>query len=138
LAVEAKTMIRRNSSWPAGVERRPLRNRLSLLLLLAGGLGVAILGASKGGLMGAQRTPDPKAPIIAGAPLHQVLSRDAIPAIDHPQLVRASEASSRAQPDELFLAVEIGEEAHAYSTLLLEAHEVVNDEIAKVPISASW
>lgn len=97
---------------------------------------MAVLLAFLGARTSAPRTPDARE--VAGAPLYQVLSRDAIRALDEPASVAAEEARDRAHPEEFFLGVQVGGETRAYSTWLLESHELVNDTVAGVPIAASW
>ena len=82
--------------------------------------------------------PKPKSRMLAGALLYEVLDFDAIPAIDHPEFIKVSEVGDLAEPDELFLGIAVGDEAHAYSTWFLERHEIVNDEVGGWPIAASW
>ena len=67
-----------------------------------------------------------------------LLPRDAIPAIDNPIFYSASEADLEYAPDELVLGVSIEGEHRAYSTSLLNGHEIVNDTIAGRPISVTW
>jgi len=75
---------------------------------------------------------------VRGALLYDVLDFDAIPAIDRPELTPVSEVGGRAHPDELFLGIVLGGEARAYSTWLLEGHEIVNDEAGNRAIAATW
>lgn len=74
---------------------------------------------------------------LHGAPMYRVLERDAIPAIDDPRFVRASEASFM-QDDEPVLGVFDGKTAKAYSLWLLDHHEIVNDRLGDTPIAATW
>jgi hypothetical protein len=75
---------------------------------------------------------------IQGDPMYIVLPRDAIPSIDEPEFVPVSEVGERAHPDEPFLGFVHNGEAHAYSTWLLEGHEIVNDEVGGQAIAATW
>lgn len=66
----------------------------------------------------------------------RVLPRGAIPAIDDPEYVPASEALIR---DEAWvLGVIIDGQARAYALNLLNYHEVVNDSIGDTPFAAVW
>lgn len=67
----------------------------------------------------------------------QVVPKDAIPAIDHPEVVPASEVDDLA-PEEQVIGVVIGEEARAYPIRILQGHEIVNDEIGGRPIAVTW
>jgi hypothetical protein len=42
------------------------------------------------------------------------------------------------QDDELVIGVNDGTEAKAYSTWLLDNHEIVNDVIGNTPIAVTW
>jgi hypothetical protein len=75
---------------------------------------------------------------IQGDPMYMVLPPDRIPAIDDPELIPVSEVGDRAHPDEPFLGFVHNGEAHAYSTWLLESHEIVNDEVGGKAIAATW
>lgn len=67
-----------------------------------------------------------------------LLARDAIPAIDAPEFYSADEADREYGPDELVLGVVMEGESRAYSTDLLDRHEIVNDAIAGHPIAVTW
>lgn len=65
-----------------------------------------------------------------------VLPRDAIPAIDAPELVTAGQTSLRGA--DLVIGVEIAGEARAYPVKVLSAHEIVNDEVRGHPFAVTW
>lgn len=67
----------------------------------------------------------------------QVLPKDAIPAIENPELVPASQAEDIA-PDDQIIGVVIGEEARAYPIRILNSHEIVNDTVHDNPIAVTW
>jgi hypothetical protein len=67
-----------------------------------------------------------------------LLPRDAIPAIDQPQFYRVAEADREYGSDELVLGVSINGESRAYSTQLLDHHEVVNDTVGGRKIAVTW
>jgi hypothetical protein len=67
-----------------------------------------------------------------------LLPRDAIPAIDEPQFLTASEADRFYDPDELVIGVEFDGEARAYSVPFLSRHEIVNDTVSGVKIAVTW
>ena len=67
-----------------------------------------------------------------------LLPKDAIPAIDNPRLYPAGEADQEYEPQELVLGVSINGEHRAYSTSLLNGHEVVNDTLGGEPIAVTW
>lgn len=67
-----------------------------------------------------------------------LLPRDAIPAIDDPQFITASEAELAYEPDELVIGVEFDSDARAYSVPLLSRHEIVNDTVGGVKIAVTW
>lgn len=74
---------------------------------------------------------------IDGDPVMRGLPRDAIPAIDVPSFVSAEQATFL-RDDEPVIGVAIGGEARAYSTWLLNAHEIVNDTIGGRAIAVTW
>jgi hypothetical protein len=67
-----------------------------------------------------------------------LLPEDAIPAIDNPNFLTATEADSEYAPDELILGVAINGEARAYSVNLLSRHEIVNDTVGGRKIAVTW
>lgn len=60
--------------------------------------------------------------------VYDVLGKDAIPAISNPKFQPASAATFLGD-DDLVIGVKFGEEARAYAHLILDWHEIVNDEI---------
>jgi len=66
----------------------------------------------------------------------QLLSRDAILPIYDPAFVRADEATY--DDSELVMGVVIGEEAKAYPVGPLNSREMVNDELAGIPILVTF
>ncbi len=75
---------------------------------------------------------------IGGEEVYQLLPVGAIPAIDDPEFVSGADAELQMRADEPVLGVVIGGEARAYSLWQLDAHEIVNDEIAGSAIAATW
>lgn len=76
--------------------------------------------------------------VVDGHPVVDVLPIDAIPAIDRPVFVAAAEADDFMADDELVIGVAAAGGAKAYSTWLLDRHEIVNDVIDSVPIAVTW
>ena len=68
--------------------------------------------------------------------IHTVLPRDAIPAIFEPTFLSAAEAE--VYDDSRMIGVSIDEEHHAYSMVLLNAHEIVNDVVGNSAIATTW
>lgn len=66
----------------------------------------------------------------------QLLSRDAIRPIYEPEFVPADEAGYA--DDELVMGVAIEGQAKAYPIGLLNRREMVNDELAGIPILVTW
>lgn len=72
--------------------------------------------------------------------------RDFMPSLDHPETLRGDEIveynrSHRRRPvvsADRVVGVVVGGEARAYPLPLLEAHEIVNDELGGVPIAISF
>lgn len=65
-----------------------------------------------------------------------VIPFDGILPIYEPMFVAANEAMF--QDDELVMGVAIGDEAKAYPVTVLHFREMVNDELAGIPILVSW
>ena len=111
--------------------RKRIAGPLSYGVLAAAVLGVFVVAARVDG----QKPPSKD---IQGSPMYMVLPKDAIPSIDDPQLLPIQEASGRAEENEIFLGVVLNGEAHAYSTWLLDSHEIVNDVVGGVAVAAEW
>ncbi len=67
---------------------------------------------------------------------NQLLGRDAIPPVYDPVFVPAHQATLA--DEELVLGIAINGEAKAYPISVLNFREMVNDEIAGIPILATW
>ncbi|MBI4537054.1 MAG: DUF3179 domain-containing protein [candidate division NC10 bacterium] len=76
--------------------------------------------------------------LIQGSPILTVLPQDAIPAIDAPTFVSATEADPFLRPDELVLSLPDGGTARAYSAWQLNHHEIVNDTVEGRPVVVTW
>ena len=76
------------------------------------------------------------------APYEEILSggvgRDGIPPIDNPSFVSAGAAGEWLADAEPVIALEHGGEAKAYPLQVLIWHEIVNDEIAGLPVAATY
>ena len=68
--------------------------------------------------------------------IHTVLPIDAIPAIFSPKFLSADEAE--VSKDSPMIGVSIAGDQHAYSMVLLNAHEIVNDVLGGKAIAATW
>ena len=68
--------------------------------------------------------------------IHTVLPKDAIPAILNPEFVNASEA--RVENESAMIGVVFNDQAHAYSSTLLNTHEIVNDVVDGKAIATTW
>ncbi len=80
----------------------------------------------------------PRLESLEGSPVSALLPPDAIPAIDIPQFVSASEASVFMKDDEPVLGVMHDGIAKAYSLWHLDRHEIVNDVFEGRPIGVTW
>ncbi len=76
--------------------------------------------------------------VIDRSPVIRVLNKDDIPAIDSPAFERADSASSFMRDEEIVIGVSDDNTAKAYSTWLLDSHEIVNDVIGQTPIAVTW
>lgn len=68
--------------------------------------------------------------------IHTVLPVDAIPAIFSPRFLDAEDAEVHDETP--MIGVSIGNEHHAYSMVLLNAHEIVNDVVGGKAIASTW
>ncbi len=94
-------------------------------------------------LQPAQRMASPSAheavTPTGGEPFHDMIqyrAKDAKPAIFNPELLAADEAMIA--PGTKVIGVFIGGEARAYPLFILNNHQIVNDKVGGVPLSASW
>ena len=74
-----------------------------------------------------------------GVPYHEMIqyrAKDAKPAIMQPVLVDADAAVLA--PGTKVIGVSIGGESRAYPLFMLNNHQIVNDQVGGIPISASW
>src|SRR5438128_765474 len=76
--------------------------------------------------------------VIDGHPVIRVLTKDDIQAIDSPTFEPAERGVAFMRDDEIVIGVTDGKEAKAYSTWLLDSHEIVNDVIGSTPIAVNW
>lgn len=102
-------------------------------------IGFAVLMGLVGLPWSLAERPEPQVvATIGGDDVYQVLPVGAIPAIDEPEFVSGAEADRQMRPKEPVLGVVVDGEARAYSLWQLDAHEIVNDEIAGTAIAATW
>ncbi len=90
----------------------------SLCVILACSTSVTVAGAE-----------NEKPPMI-----HTVLPKDAIRAIFEPEFVPAANVADEAA----MIGVVLNNEAHAYSAVLLNSNEIVNDTVGGVPVATTW
>ena len=64
--------------------------------------------------------------------------RDGIPPIDNPQFIDIAQADEWLTDMQPVIALEVGGEAKAYPLQVLTRHEIVNDEIAGVPVTVTY
>jgi hypothetical protein len=89
------------------------------------------------GLALAAQRPWTEVTTIDGDPVMRGLPKDAIPAIDAPVFVPASEAHFM-DDNEFVIGITNGTVAKAYSTWLLNSHEIVNDSLGAASIAVTW
>lgn len=88
---------------------------------------------------GLSQRPEPEVHgVFDSDTMYTVLPPDAIPAILEPVFLSGEEANSQMSPDEMVLGILLGGEARAYSLWQLDAHEIVNDSLAGLPIAPTW
>ncbi len=71
--------------------------------------------------------------VLSGGP-----PKDGIPSIDKPSFVSIAEASDDLAATEPVISVQVNGEARAYPLAILMWHEIVNDEIAGVPLTVTF
>jgi len=102
-------------------------------------IGLAIAVGLVTTVSGEAQRPQPKVvATIGGDEVYQVLPLGAIPAIDDPAFVSGEAANAQMRPEEPVLGIVVDGRARAYSLWQLDAHEIVNDEIAGTAIAATW
>jgi hypothetical protein len=108
----------------------------------AGSLGLAFfllvapLGAQATGeswITDFSRHTVPLEEIVSGGP-----PKDGIPALDHPTFVSVSEADDWLANEDPVAVIRISGEAKVYPLQILIWHEIVNDEIAGVPVAVTF
>jgi hypothetical protein len=110
-----------------------METRVKRLAVVAAAVAVLLPGLGE-----AQRPKPQEVAMIGGEKVYKVLPVGEIPAIDEPEFVSGAKANRQMSPDEPVLGVVIGSEARAYSLWQLDAHEIVNDQIAGSAIAATW
>ena len=76
--------------------------------------------------------------VVDGDPVVRVLRRDAIPAIDRPEMISVAEVGDLLADSDTVLGVYDGVSARAYPPWQLDGHEIVNDRLGQLPIAATW
>ena len=71
--------------------------------------------------------------ILSGGP-----PRDGIPSIDQPKFMPIETADIWLEPVEPVLAVQVGQDAHAYPIQILMWHEIVNDTVGGLPLTITF
>jgi hypothetical protein len=66
----------------------------------------------------------------------QLLAFDGIPPVYDPKFVAANEAPLL--DDELVIGISLGDEAKAYPVTVLRYREMVDDDLAGIPILVTW
>ncbi len=66
------------------------------------------------------------------------VGRDGIPPIDEPRFVSVADADEWLADAEPVIALELNSEAKAYPLQIVTYHEIVNDELAGVPVAATY
>ena len=130
------------------------RRRFQFPLLVGALVGIAFAGwYARDNWMHIRRLWDP----LYGDPLHEAFRRyplaeatvpeelisvgnvnkDGIPALVNPPMLAATDAAQM-RPDDRVIGVSIGGLPRAYPLKILEWHEVVNDDLAGVPIAVTY
>lgn len=103
---------------------------------LAGGVALALLAVACGRAPGDPVVRPPEG--FDPGELIDVLSPDAIPAIDRPEHETTGLAAEWLTPESPVVAVEVGGDARAYPLAILTRHEIVNDEIGGQKVAVTY
>lgn len=117
---------------------KPLRKFIFIPLLFSLYLSACVIAKEKITVFEPPATEAPSPSEERELKIVTLLPKDAIPAIDEPQFLEASEADEQYAPDELVLGVEFNGEARAYSIPHLSSHEIVNDTVGGVKFAVTW
>lgn len=74
----------------------------------------------------------PEAEVVSGGP-----GKDGIPSIDNPAFSSVDQTEFL-EPEDLVLVYKVGKETHIYPHKILDYHEIVNDNIAELPIAITY
>ncbi len=94
-------------------------------------IGIGILGAVMVTLLANAPAAQDEAQKI-----YNILPKDAIRAVLKPEFVSVDEA--QVEDAAAMIGVVFNDEAHVYSAVLLNAHEVVNDTVGGVHVATTW
>jgi hypothetical protein len=98
---------------------------------------ILLLAACMGAETVETRSPEPPAPTAEKEyRFNQILDLDAIRPVYDPVFIAAEEADLA--DEQLVLGVAIDDQAKAYPIAVLNGREMVNDELAGIPILATW
>ncbi len=116
--------------------RDPIRTGVALLVAGAGLATESVEAApqSRGSFNGfnVSNAAIPTSEIFSGGP-----GRDGIPSIDKPKFIRPTTANFML-PDDLVVSVTVGDKTRAYPLRILVWHEIVNDDLAGLPIAVTY
>ncbi len=120
-----------------------LRAYLMPILILIGiiAFGYLLLRPATDTITVEEPVGQPDATTVPSARTYRIvtlLPKDAIPAIDDPRFYPAAEADAEYAADELVLGVSLNGDSRAYSTSLLNHHEIVNDTVGGRKIAVTW
>jgi len=83
--------------------------------------------------------PERPSVLVEGEPMYTLLPKDAIPSIDEPVFVSATEAAEFMSPSETVIGVVgVNGTARCYSAWQLDSNEIVNDTLDGQAIAATW
>jgi hypothetical protein len=122
-----------------GPERRLLVHRMAPMFARLTALAAAALVACGPTGPAADSDPRPQTPhpLVFPRQLIQVVARDAIPSVDDPKFVVASEVDWLVRREPV-MALEIEGDARAYPLQILTWHEIVNDVVGGHPVVVTY
>ncbi len=119
------------------IVRRPIRTHRNLGLFI---LAAVFLGWSDAAAQLADHWRTDFSKHIV--PLNEIVSggppKDGIPPIDNPKFISVRDADAWLDDDEPVVVVSLGRDAKAYPLQILMWHEIVNDEVAGIPVTVTF
>ncbi|MBI4174233.1 MAG: DUF3179 domain-containing protein [Candidatus Aenigmarchaeota archaeon] len=123
---------------------RPFLTYLIIILILAAAGGAVLLSSRQSSSSAAKSASEESGIMVTGGvkhtvPLNEILTvlpKDAIPAIDDPKFVSASQANLNGE--DIVLGLFFEGQARAYPLAIMNWHEIINDRINGKPVAVTY